>query len=86
MNTNDKREKETLRINEQFMPGWNESQSDIVTNAMRQARRDEVLLTNPTQDANSMTDEDFENMVCSPVMDKYQRVIGYKSVIRKKKR
>ena len=81
---NDKREKETLHIKQELVPGWNERQQDIETNAERIAWNEEK--NGPSFDANSMTDEDFDNMVDVPVYDQYERIIGYKSVIKKKRR
>ena len=83
---NDKREKETLRIKQELVPGWNERQQDIETNAMRQAERDELLRIHPTLDCNSMTDEDFDNLAEEPVHDYLDRVIGYKSVVKRKRK
>lgn len=74
------------RMNKDLMPDYNDNKTGIETNAMRQADRDEMLLTHPILDANCMSDEDFENMVNSPVLDYYGRVMGYKSEIRRKKK
>lgn len=52
----------------------------------QEADRDEMLLTHPILDANCMSDEDFENMVNSPVLDYSGRIKGYKTEIRRKKK
>ena len=40
----------------------------------------------PALDASSMSDDDFENMEQVPVLDYNNRVVGYRSEVRRKRR
>lgn len=40
----------------------------------------------PALDASSMSDDDFENMEQVPVLDYNNRIVGYRSEVRRKRR
>lgn len=74
------------RMNPKLIPGWNERQNDFETNADRQADRDELLKVRPVLDANSMENDDYDNLEQVPVYDYNDQVIGYRSRLGRKKR
>ena len=71
-----KKDKPNNKINEMLLPGWNERQSDLVTNAQRM--HEDLLARGHALDASIIENADFDHLVGKPVYDYKGNEIGIK--------